>query len=96
MATPLKVWNGPVYVIQSGLRDRSYNPRDITRIYVCAASKAAAVRLMTAFNDGFGRGILHEMNTYFSPHWGDAMVGITPTPGIWIQQGHHDTPTRVC
>jgi hypothetical protein len=60
-------------------------------LYVCAESKAEAVRLLLQAGHRFMT--LREFNMYWSNgHWGRAMDGITPEKGVWFvpQEKEHD------
>lgn len=83
MAKKLKLWNG-----------RGYIPK--THLYICAHSKADAVRMLLEIYPA--RGWLYEINNYYSPDcWGDAMDNITPERGIWLtqEQDREASPVRM-
>lgn len=53
-------------------------------LFVCAESKAHAVRLLTEATGT--RWTLNHFRDYASPRWGDTMKAITPEIGVWIEK----------
>jgi len=65
-------------------------------MYICAYSKADAVRLYNEARGSEGRGVLSEINNYFRiGQWGFPMDGITPKRGVWVSKGLNDKPVRM-
>ena len=61
--------------------------------YIAAYSIADAIRMCEEVVGGGGwRG---EINNYFAKCWGNAMGGIAPERGIWIQATYHDKPEKI-
>lgn len=59
--------------------------------YICANSKAEAVRVGKA---AFGDFSIRELNEYWSPCWGtaaEAVLGQQTEPGLWLGIGHLPT-----
>lgn len=96
----LKIWNG------RGWGGRKYDDKgnfvpDPTgkdrceHAYVCAYSRAHAVRLI---NQASSRNAVsdNEIKNYWSKCWGNPMNGITPEIGVWTTQEHcGDKPKRI-
>ena len=62
--------------------DKSGNRVQTEHVYICAWSKADAVRVM--HEAGFNRFTSAELNSYYSHGcWGLRMDGITPERGVW-------------
>ena len=79
MPRKLQIWNGR----------GDYADLD-GHIFVCATTKAEAVRLVNKAGYSAGRFNLRELNTYFHEGcWGCDMNGITPEPGVWFQSEKH-------
>lgn len=67
-------------------------------LFVAAASKAEAVRLLK--QAGYSTITIGEFNMYWSKDaWGNNMNDITPEKGVWIQRkgagGHCGKPKRL-
>jgi hypothetical protein len=74
----LKLWNGRWFKHQ--------------HLYIAAYSQKDAVAAVTeVFPDA--RFTLHELQVYFSPCWGNSMVGVEPERGVWVQT-NRETPER--
>ena len=99
MAKTLKIWNG------RGWGRPRYDPKDIHQrlhvpyeeycdhIFVCAHSKAEAVRIV---NEVGGYVSVHEIDVYWSKNcWGKIMKGIEPELGVWGIQNYGDKPVRL-
>jgi len=56
----------------------------VEHVYIGAKSKADAVRVMR--EHGFKQFMISELNTYFSPCWGNSMEGVTPARGVWVRR----------
>jgi hypothetical protein len=83
MPRELKIFNGR--------GDYGYNDLD-GHLYVCATSKAEAVRLL--IKAGYTRMTIGEFNTYWHKNaWGRAMDGITPEIGVWFVPKEHEYET---
>ena len=69
-------------IIANGRGDFGYHGLD-GHLYVCAESKAEAVRLL--IQAGHVRMNIREFNEYWSKGcWGVKMEGITPEKGVWF------------
>jgi hypothetical protein len=76
---PLKLFNGRWH---SGTHGAGH-------AYVAAYSKDDAVRVITEALGYEPRGMMSELNTYWSHDcWGNTMDGITPERGLWICKPH--------
>lgn len=89
----LMLWNGgasscrkPGEPLWQGVR-----PNSSKHAYVAARSRADARRVIAEYC-GRDPGD-HELKTYWSPCWGNAMDGITPERGLWLDMGQG--PVRV-
>lgn len=85
-------------LIANGRGDYGYKGLD-GHLYVCAASKADAVRLLS--QAGHVRMSLGDFNTYWSHGcWGISMEGVTQERGVWFtpKNQEHDSkfkPIRI-
>jgi hypothetical protein len=66
----LKLWNGRWFKHQ--------------HLYIAAYSQKDAVGVVAEVFPT-ARFTLHEIQTYFSPCWGNSMKGVTPERGVWVQ-----------
>ena len=64
--------------------------------YVGAYSQQHAIDLLNKVNDGNGwRMTLSELQKYWSKGcWGNAMIGIEPEVGVWIQEDRFKSPVK--
>jgi len=82
----------------NGRGDYGYNGLD-GHLYVCATSKAEAVRLLK--QAGYSTITMREFDEYWSKGaWGVYMEGITPEIGVWFIPKEHEgekgyTPKRL-
>lgn len=82
----------------NGCGDHGYNKLD-GHLYVCAASKAEAVRLL--IQAGHKLMTIRELNEYWSKDaWGVSMKSIAPEIGVWFVPKEHEwdqnfTPKRL-
>ncbi len=97
MAKTLKIWNGVGWGRSDYDKNGNCLPTPIERycehVFVCAYSKAEAVRIFNAV--GGDRISISEINNYWSDCWGDSMDGIEPEVGVWGQQSYNDKPVRL-
>lgn len=101
MPKPLKIWNGlatHVMCAKHGdpqwIAARAANRSYQIHAYVCANSRADALRLIAEYAD-LPRGAAHAIQKYWHMgSWGNSMNGITPERGLWLQFGSR-TPVRV-
>jgi hypothetical protein len=97
MAKKLKIWNGRGWGRSNYGRDGDKLPTSFYQfadhIYVCAHSKAEAIRMV---NDcGTGHISISEVNNYWSSCWGTSMKDIEPELGIWATQKGNDKPVKI-
>ena len=97
MPRQLKIWNGGGWGRQRYNKNNEKIPTSLEdwceSIYVCAHSKAEAVRLINEVH----RHTLttRDLDNYFSPCWGNAMDGIEPELGVWGQQHFNSEVVRL-
>lgn len=64
--------------------------------YVGAYTQKQAVELLNKVPDGQGRMTLRELTIYWHKNcWGNAMNGIEPQVGVWIQDGFNSPVRKV-
>lgn len=92
---PLKFWNGRGYCCKRADDPRWEKLRHnaAPHAYVAAYSRADAARVIAGYT---GRTPPDsELREYWSPAWGNAMQGIKPVRGLWLQFDHTKKPVRV-
>ena len=97
MSRQLKLWNG-----RGGLLRKhdhcAWNGKRSNQdghAYICAYSRADAVRLIEQWLGYKPRGADAELRDYFSEgRWGENMKHVTPERGLWIQH-YPDGPIRL-
>lgn len=96
----LKIWNGRGWGGRRYDKDGHYIPDPTGKVYcdhayVCAYSRAHAVRLINQARD-CDMCSDSELKNYWSEWcWGDQMDGITQEIGVWTTQGFNDKPKRI-
>jgi len=86
MSKTLKKWNGRA----SGHKRGTF--------YVAAYTQKQAAELISraaGYRDGDMRGALGEIQSYYSPVWGNPMDGIEPTEPCVYHSERHEKPVRV-
>lgn len=93
----LKIWNGNVQTMvpyrlvkERGVRHNSY-----VHAYGCAPSRAALCRMLAAWSGSVGSLDSYVRDYWHEGAWGNAMEGITPEVGLWVQFGPSAKPERV-
>ena len=83
---PLKLWNGRLI----------HRGKEI-QFYAAAHSLADLTRMFTEYFGFEDRGLPGQIKKYWnSGCWGVAMMGVTPTRGIWATSSYEDaTPVQV-
>jgi len=97
MAKKLKIWNGRGWGRANYGKNYEKLPTPISqwceRIYICATSKAEALRICEAVGHPIS---MHEINEYWSAGcWGNSMDGIEPEVGLWGTQDYSSKPVRL-
>lgn len=98
----LKIWNGggQGVALHEELKARGIRDGSATDVYACAASRAALLRMIAAYQgigvDQFPYGFERSIKTHWTEGaWGIAMTGIEPETGIWIRYHPDEAPVRV-
>jgi len=95
----LKIWNGKGWGGRRYDKDGNYTPDPTGKeycdhAYVCANSRAHAVRLLQQAGHRFASD--SELKNYWSACWGDPMKDIKPEIGVWTSQDWcGDKPKRI-
>jgi hypothetical protein len=93
MSKTLKVWNGRGYCARK-FGDPKWEGKNGGEVCVnvCAYSRADAIRVIEAY---CGRApSVTELRDYFSPCWGNAMKGIKPERGLWLEWDCYSTHSK--
>lgn len=99
----LKLWNGGGYGAVQAAEAIAHGHRDPSsvHVYACAKSRAELLRMIAAYQGLPGPerlqvGTLASIkNRWSEGNWGNAMDGVEPEPGLWVQWRHTEAPVRV-
>jgi hypothetical protein len=95
----LKLWNGREphsHILGDAGQHLGLNDRDNLHLFVCATSRAAAIRMLAECRGGDIWGIEGRLRKYWHEGaWGDAMSGIEPEPGVWYTHKNTKAPVRI-
>ena len=97
MARQLKCWNGNGWgrsdYDETGSPISTPIEKYTDHLFVCAHSKAEAVRLVNSVSPH--RINTNEINNYWHECWGNQMKDIEPEVGVWAVQSYNDKPIRM-
>lgn len=91
----LKFWSGSgVGVLSDDDPMLRGTPEDV-RVYACATSRAALVRMIHAYREFELPSIEYRIKRHWSKEWDQAMAGIPGEVGMWVQYERDEKPVRV-
>lgn len=91
----LRFWSGTgVGVLRDNDSILRGTPEDV-RVYACATSRAALVRMIHAYRQVERPSIEYRIKHHWSTEWDRAMAGIAGEVGIWVQYEPEAQPVRV-
>lgn len=90
----LRWWEGDGVGVVRG--DDKNAPTDTTiRVFGCAPSRAALVRMLHAYRGYERPGLGYRVKAHWDEKWSAAMAGVVAEPGIWLQYASGEKPIRV-
>ena len=69
--------------------------RGAVRVYACAPSRAALVRMLHAYRGYERPSMNYRVKAHWDTKWDAAMAGVPAEPGIWLQYASGQKPVRV-
>lgn len=94
-AKKLRLWVGDGEGVLRPGDARVQGEHSAARVYACAPSRAALVRMIHAYRGYERPGINYRVKAHWAEEWDEAMAGVAAQPGLWVQYAPGLKPERV-